>query len=109
MDASNNVKVNGRTAPPTVELVEEDMTVAVDTTRGGYTFININDIITFTWNGGEHAFNAAFDGDNQVRLCGLLGNADGDATNDLIMRNGRITKDVVEFGNSWRVDKLRCD
>ncbi|XP_070568478.1 BMP-binding endothelial regulator protein-like isoform X3 [Ptychodera flava] len=109
MDASNNVKVNGRTAPPTVELVDGEMAVAVDNTIRSYTVVSIKDIITLIWKGGEHAFKAALDEDSQVPLCGLLGNADGDATNDLIMRNGRITKDIVEFGNSWRVDKLRCD
>ncbi|XP_070568477.1 BMP-binding endothelial regulator protein-like isoform X2 [Ptychodera flava] len=109
MDRNNDVKVSGRKMPPEFELLEGDLHIAVDNTKEHYTALNIKDTFEFSWNGAEHAFDAAIERDNQVRLCGLLGDADGDPTNDLIMRSGAITKNVDEFGESWKVDNLRCD
>ncbi|XP_055002412.1 IgGFc-binding protein [Sorex araneus] len=35
-------------------------------------------------------------------LCGLCGNFDGDASNELTLRGGGKTTSVLEFGNSWQ-------
>ncbi|XP_070568462.1 BMP-binding endothelial regulator protein-like [Ptychodera flava] len=102
MDRNNDVKVNGRKMPPEFELLEGDLHIAVDNTKEHYTALNIKDTFEFSWNGAEHAFDAAIERDNQVRLCGLLGDADGDPTNDLTMRSGSVTKDVDEFGKAGK-------
>ena len=33
--------------------------------------------------------------------CGMCGNADGDRSNDLAMRQGQTASNDAEFGNSW--------
>ena len=37
------------------------------------------------------------------RLCGLLGNYNGDPADDLMLPNGNIATSVDDFGNSWLV------
>ncbi|XP_026723109.1 IgGFc-binding protein-like, partial [Athene cunicularia] len=36
-------------------------------------------------------------------LCGLCGNYNGDAGDEMTMRNGRVTSDPDAFGHSWKV------
>lgn len=43
----------------------------------------------------------------QGHLCGLCGNFDGNATDDLMLRNGTKANSVWEFGNDWKVGGRR--
>lgn len=62
------------------------------------------------WDGRKHIFNAAIlNPEYRGHLCGLLGNADENPHNDLQKRDGRFTKDVKEFGESWKVPNVRCN
>ncbi|XP_077989997.1 vitellogenin-like [Glandiceps talaboti] len=65
--------------------------------------------LTVQWNGHKHRFFAEMD-DHRYNgaVCGLLGDADGNSRNDFMMRDGRFTKDVIEFGESWRIPGLSC-
>ncbi|XP_077861977.1 vitellogenin-like [Saccoglossus kowalevskii] len=61
------------------------------------------------WTGRKHVFNIEFTGDYyRGKMCGLLGNGDGDATNDFQKPNGVIVKNVTEFGESWKVQGKQC-
>ncbi|XP_070568455.1 uncharacterized protein [Ptychodera flava] len=62
MDTHNNVKVNGRPAESTFELVGGKMHVAVDNTKDRYTVVSVKDTIAVTWNGAEHGLNTAVEG-----------------------------------------------
>nr|XP_006825121.1 PREDICTED: uncharacterized protein LOC102808660 [Saccoglossus kowalevskii] len=56
------------------------------------------------WIGRKHVFNIEFTGDYyRGEMCGLLGNADGNAKNDFLRPDGVIVKDAIEFGESWKV------
>ncbi|XP_077869907.1 BMP-binding endothelial regulator protein-like [Saccoglossus kowalevskii] len=53
---------------------------------------------------------ASFSGtDYNGKLCGLIGNADGDTRNDLQTPDGFEVKDVTAFGESWKVKGEICD
>ncbi|XP_015919443.1 BMP-binding endothelial regulator protein [Parasteatoda tepidariorum] len=42
-------------------------------------------------------------------LCGLCGNYNGDEKDDFKTKNGRLVRTAEDFGNSWRVGKMkRC-
>ncbi|XP_006825107.1 vitellogenin-like [Saccoglossus kowalevskii] len=61
------------------------------------------------WTGRKHDFNIEFTGDYyRGKMCGLLGNADGDAKNDFQRPDGVIVKDAIEFGESWKVPGKQC-
>ncbi|XP_006825109.1 uncharacterized protein LOC102806473 [Saccoglossus kowalevskii] len=61
------------------------------------------------WTGKKHMFSIEFIGDYyRGKMCGLLGNADGDAKNDFQKPDGVIVKDVIEFGESWKVPGKQC-
>ena len=40
-------------------------------------------------------------------LCGLCGNFNGKANDDLKLRNGKMASSIAEFGNNWTVGKRR--
>ncbi|XP_043935264.1 LOW QUALITY PROTEIN: IgGFc-binding protein-like [Protopterus annectens] len=50
-------------------------------------------------------------GNYKNKMCGLMGNYNGDKTDDFMLPNGRTTKDVVAFGASWKVNVpgAKCD
>ncbi|XP_077861981.1 kielin/chordin-like protein [Saccoglossus kowalevskii] len=61
------------------------------------------------WIGRKHVFNIEFTGDYyRGEMCGLLGNADGNAKNDFLRPDGVIVKDAIEFGESWKVPGKQC-
>lgn len=41
----------------------------------------------------------------QGKICGLCGNYDSNAANDLITRSQAVVEDVNEFGNSWKLSQ----
>lgn len=65
---------------------------------------------TVEWTLRRHVLNVFLTGsDYHGKLCGLLGNYDGDKTNDFMKPDGSIVQDVTEFGESWKSLDLMCD
>lgn len=98
------VKVNGkRIEPPyfseAVAILRQNGSVAVSTQVG----------VNLLWDGGgllEVSVSAAFKG----KLCGLCGNYNSVAQDDLTTRRGKLLTDldIWKFGNSWRVGGKRA-
>ncbi|XP_078001553.1 vitellogenin-like [Glandiceps talaboti] len=66
--------------------------------------------MTLRWVGREHTLYATLQNAHYVgKLCGLLGDADGDKTNDYVTREGRETRDSNEFAGSWKVPDVSCE
>ncbi|XP_077204093.1 IgGFc-binding protein-like isoform X4 [Paroedura picta] len=40
-----------------------------------------------------------------AKVCGLCGNYNGEAEDELLMPNGTLARNVTQFGNSWKVDE----
>ncbi|XP_006812791.1 kielin/chordin-like protein [Saccoglossus kowalevskii] len=73
-------------------------------------FTSNNTTFTLIWALRKHVLNvsvqgSAYDG----RLCGLMGNADGDTHNDFQTPDGAAVLDAIAFGESWRVTGQRCE
>nr|XP_006824159.1 PREDICTED: IgGFc-binding protein-like [Saccoglossus kowalevskii] len=84
--------------PKRIRIEEDGKMVAL-------TFTSKNTTFTLNWTLLRHVFDASFIGvDYNGKLCGLLGNADGDGHNDFVKPNGNIANDVDEFGESWKVE-----
>ncbi|XP_006814537.2 zonadhesin-like [Saccoglossus kowalevskii] len=85
-----------------ITIQEEDKNIKLYFTSKDTTF-------TFNWTLRNHALDVSYNGSfYNGKLCGLMGNADGDIRNDFQKPDGSITKDVNEFGESWKVnDKKR--
>ncbi|XP_006813294.2 BMP-binding endothelial regulator protein-like [Saccoglossus kowalevskii] len=61
------------------------------------------------WNGRKHTFNIEFTGDYyRGKMCGLLGDGDGNTKNDFKKPDGVVVKDIKEFGESWKVAGKTC-
>ncbi|XP_075462776.1 IgGFc-binding protein-like [Ascaphus truei] len=64
----------------------------------------------------RHGLRVTFDWDARVAVtvpssyagsvCGLCGNFNGNPGDDLIGRNGSLTNDIVDFGQSWKVGQV---
>ncbi|XP_002741144.1 uncharacterized protein LOC100369643 [Saccoglossus kowalevskii] len=110
-----NVNVNGENV-----LVDRDNVV---TTSYNIQHISINKddhrvVISFTlhdsefkmeWVGRKHTFHIDFTGEHyKGKVCGLLGNHDGNSLNDFQKPDGTVTHDANEFGDSWKVVGKKC-
>ena len=70
---------------------------------GGKTVVlKVANQFEITWDGLKSIESQLHDSQHG-KLCGLLGDADGDISNDLSMPDGKVTDDLVEFGDSWQV------
>ncbi|XP_002732861.1 IgGFc-binding protein-like [Saccoglossus kowalevskii] len=86
-----------------IDVSFNDNTVMISFTVKDTTF-------TLRWKGRKHIFTADVSGTAyHGKVCGLLGNADGDSHNDFMMSDGKVSKDVNEFGESWKVADMRCE
>ena len=94
----NNVPINNNLD----EIYHNENGVRVERI-GGYpnVFLTTHGVRIF-WDGvyGLQIFVAAR---LEGRLCGLLGNYNGDSTDDFMTPDGRTVTSVDEFGNSWLV------
>ncbi|XP_006823026.1 alpha-tectorin-like isoform X2 [Saccoglossus kowalevskii] len=56
------------------------------------------------WTLRKHTLDVSYSGSfYSGKLCGLMGNADDDPRNDFQKPDGSITKNAIEFGESWKV------
>nr|XP_006817087.1 PREDICTED: alpha-tectorin-like [Saccoglossus kowalevskii] len=74
------------------------------------SFISMDTKFTLNWTVKKHILSVSFTGSAyKNKLCGLLGNADGDTRNDFQTPDGAVVRDAVEFGESWKVKEKKCD
>ena len=92
------IRANGRPVnlpyviAPYVHVTQEDRHVVLRSDVG----------VTVTWDGNSIlSVNIPYKYANS--MCGLCGNYNGNQFDEFRLRDGRITKDVNEFGNSWQV------
>lgn len=55
--------------------------------------------VTFDW---DSRVTVTLPGSYAGAVCGLCGNFNGKMKDDLMLRNGEVTKDVIAFGKSWK-------
>ncbi|XP_006823914.1 zonadhesin-like [Saccoglossus kowalevskii] len=85
-----------------ITIQEEDKNIKLHFTSKDTTF-------TFNWTLRKHVLDVSYNGSfYNGKLCGLMGNADGDTRNDFQNPDGSIAKDVLEFGDSWKVNDRKC-
>ncbi|XP_077989901.1 von Willebrand factor-like [Glandiceps talaboti] len=103
LNKDNTVLINGMS-----EKVRTAKTMNI-THEGDVVTLNPYGIdLSITWRGLEHKFFAELqDSRYSGAVCGLLGNADGDKRNDFRKRDGMMTLDTNEFGESWKVPGMR--
>ncbi|XP_070568459.1 BMP-binding endothelial regulator protein-like [Ptychodera flava] len=104
----NHVMVNGR-AVYTPKFRIGDDNIKVYRQDDHVTFKLSEAELVLQWYGRDHILYATLTSADYIgKVCGLLGNADGDDRNDFTKRDGELTSDVVEFGESWRISELGC-
>ncbi|XP_077869222.1 BMP-binding endothelial regulator protein-like isoform X2 [Saccoglossus kowalevskii] len=91
------------TAAQAINVQHEDKKIKL-------SFISKDTKFTVNWTVKKHILNVSFSGNAyNNKLCGLLGNADGDTRNDFQTPDGAVIRDAVEFGESWKVKGKECD
>ena len=77
------------------------------TRYGSGAYLTVPDLLfSVRWDGGMGIYvkiNQRYEG----QMCGLMGNADGNARNDFQLPDKSITTNVATFGNSWKKNP-RC-
>ncbi|XP_077869177.1 BMP-binding endothelial regulator protein-like isoform X2 [Saccoglossus kowalevskii] len=102
-DVATGSKNNGHVYSPFIHVQENNDLITLAFTSKYTTF-------TLEWTPRKHMLKASFSGtDYNGKLCGLMGNADGDTRNDLQTPDGFEVKDVTAFGESWKVKGEVCD
>jgi hypothetical protein len=105
VDLTNEVTVNDQPLAVVtprffeIEQVGDDVIITVNINGAAFTV---------TWSGKKRMLDIK-NGSNHGKLCGLLGNADGDPLNDFQKPDGNLVKDIDEFGQSWRVPGISCE
>ncbi|XP_006815065.1 BMP-binding endothelial regulator protein-like [Saccoglossus kowalevskii] len=109
MDTDNDVTVNGKELyaakleglPRNVNIVADDSRISIRVPMANLDIL---------WEGRKHSFSASiYHPDYKGKICGLLGNADGDPLNDFEKSDGWLTYNITEFGESWNIAEKRCD
>ncbi|XP_002738189.1 kielin/chordin-like protein [Saccoglossus kowalevskii] len=86
--------------PPSAEIGNDEGYVDVEQNR---IQIHLKEpALSLTWERRIHGLNIGFNDINlRGKVCGLLGNDDGNPHNDFTLPDGRRTFHSEEFGNSW--------
>ncbi|XP_077869721.1 alpha-tectorin-like isoform X1 [Saccoglossus kowalevskii] len=80
-----------------ITVQEEEKDIKLHFTSKDTTF-------SLKWTLRKHALDVSYSGSfYSGKLCGLMGNADDDPRNDFQKPDGTITKNAIEFGESWKV------
>ncbi|XP_006816614.2 BMP-binding endothelial regulator protein-like [Saccoglossus kowalevskii] len=88
---------------PTISVKEDGYMVKLKFMLSGTEFM-------LEWTLKKRIFTAKLSGSSyRGKLCGLLGNADGNSLNDFQKPDGIVVHDVVEFGESWKNHDMKCD
>nr|XP_002733534.1 PREDICTED: IgGFc-binding protein-like [Saccoglossus kowalevskii] len=93
------------TAAKAIHIEEEEKKIRLHFSLKDTTF-------TLDWTLRKHILSASFTGsDYHGKLCGLMGNADGDPLNDFQKPDGSVLNhvDVADFGDSWKIKSKKCD
>ncbi|XP_006816821.1 protein SpAN-like [Saccoglossus kowalevskii] len=91
------------TAARSIRVQKEQNVVILEFTSNNTTF-------TLEWALRKHALKVNVQGATyNGRLCGLMGNADGDTRNDFQTPDGNVVLDAAEFGESWEVKGQTCE
>ncbi|XP_006816822.1 protein SpAN-like [Saccoglossus kowalevskii] len=91
------------TAARSIRVQNEQNVVILEFTSNNTTF-------TLEWALRKHALKVNVQGATyNGRLCGLMGNSDGDTRNDFQTPDGNVVLDAAEFGESWDVKGQTCD
>nr|XP_006817176.1 PREDICTED: IgGFc-binding protein-like isoform X2 [Saccoglossus kowalevskii] len=81
-----------------ITIQEEEKNIKLHFTSKDTTF-------SLNWTLRKHALDVSYNGSfYNGKLCGLMGNADGDPRNDFQKPDGSIVKDAFEFGESWKLN-----
>ncbi|CAH2325411.1 mucin-5AC [Pelobates cultripes] len=70
---------------------------------GIFMVIKLQNEITIMWDKRTSLF-IKLPSDFKGNMCGLCGNYDGNANNDFTTRSLSVVENVIEFGNSWKLD-----
>ncbi|CAN0428794.1 unnamed protein product [Lampetra planeri] len=76
--------------------------------RGLYLVVETSNHITLTWDKNTGVY-VSLGPEYKGTVCGLCGNYDGRAANDLTTRTHMVVEDPLEFGNSWKLSGLCAD
>nr|XP_006822809.1 PREDICTED: uncharacterized protein LOC102802640 isoform X2 [Saccoglossus kowalevskii] len=72
-------------------------------------FTQTDTLFRIDWTLRKHVWNISLSGSGyHGKLCGLLGDNDGDSRNDFRKPDGTAAMNTVEFGESWSVPELKC-
>ncbi|XP_056464065.1 mucin-5B-like [Gadus chalcogrammus] len=85
---------------------KEDATPFHISTMGIYLVIEANNGLILMWDKRTSIF-IKLSPDWKGRVCGLCGNYDGNANNDLTTRSNAVVTNPLLFGNSWK-DSASC-
>ncbi|XP_030044013.1 zonadhesin [Microcaecilia unicolor] len=73
------------------------------TTSGIYTVVETNFGLVVKFDGNHH-LEIQLPGSYYNKVCGMCGNFNGNITDELLMPNGHLARNVTEFGNSWKAE-----
>ncbi|XP_078000452.1 BMP-binding endothelial regulator protein-like [Glandiceps talaboti] len=75
--------------------------------HGIMTTITVSEKFTVVWDGVK-SIKATVHHQMYGKVCGLLGNADGDYNNDMYLPDGTPALDLEQFGRSWEAPGSAC-
>ncbi|XP_077864468.1 BMP-binding endothelial regulator protein-like [Saccoglossus kowalevskii] len=103
---NTDVKVNGKSVLPMLPItVDTDVEIGLNKPKNKIV-VTKPGMFSINWN-GNGAIRARLDKAWYGRVCGLLGDGDGESGNDMkmLLSDGtlQLTDDINEFGYSWEV------
>ena len=102
MDQSDCKKCYSHTIDTNVYTTSGEVTTI--TGYGNGAFLQVPALLfSVRWNGYMDV-NVKINQRYRNKTCGLLGNADNNVNNDYRLRDGTVTQNVAEFGNSWKTN-----
>ncbi|XP_006820722.1 BMP-binding endothelial regulator protein-like [Saccoglossus kowalevskii] len=103
INEDDTVLIKGKPiAPPSAEIGNDEGYIDVE--QNGINIYLKKPALSLTWERRIHGLNIGFNDINlRGKVCGLLGNDDGNPHNDFTLPDGRRTFHAEEFGNSWLI------